>query len=82
MPSSIRQALQCLILLLVVGCMETWGQTFQGSFTGTVMDPTGAVIPGALVTITEKDKGFSRSVTTSNDGTLSDSPPPAGAVRR
>jgi len=68
MPSSIRQALQCLILLLGVGCIVTWGQTFQGSFTGTVMDPTGAVIPGALVTITEKDKGFSRSVTTSNDG--------------
>lgn len=32
------------------------------------MDPSGAVIPGALVTIAEEDKGFSRSVTTSNDG--------------
>jgi hypothetical protein len=32
------------------------------------MDPTGAVVPGALVTITEKDKGFSRRVTTSNEG--------------
>ena len=68
MPSSIRQALQCLILLLGVGCLLTWGQTFQGGFTGTVMDPSGAVVPGALVTITEKDKGFSRSVTTANDG--------------
>ena len=68
MPSSIRQALQCLILLFGVGCITTWGQTFQGSFTGTVMDPSGAVVPGALVTITEKDKGFSRSVTTSKDG--------------
>ena len=68
MPSSIRQALQCLILLLGVGCIATWGQTFQGSFTGTVIDPSGAVVPGALVTITEKDKGFSRTATTSNDG--------------
>ena len=68
MPSSIRQALQGLILLFSVGCVVAWGQTFQGSFTGTVIDPSGAVVPGAVVTITEKDKGFSRSVTTSNDG--------------
>jgi hypothetical protein len=47
-----QRALRCLILCLSVGCIVTWGQTFQGSFTGTVMDPTGAVIPGALVTIT------------------------------
>jgi len=32
------------------------------------MDPSGAVVPGAVVTITEKDKGISRSVTTSKDG--------------
>jgi hypothetical protein len=32
------------------------------------MDPSGAVVPGAVVTITEKDKGFSRTATTSNDG--------------
>ena len=69
MPSSIRRALTCLILLLGVGCPITWGQTFQGSFAGTVMDPTGAVVPGAAVTITETDKGFTRSVTTDTDGT-------------
>src|SRR5208337_4039227 len=68
MPSPIRQAFQVLILLLSIACVVGWGQTFQGSFTGTVMDPSGAVVPGTLVTVTEKDKGFSRSVTTSNDG--------------
>ena len=61
MPSSTRRALRCLILLFGVGAAVAWGQTFQGSFTGTVVDPTGAVVPGAVVTITEKDKGFSRS---------------------
>ena len=70
MSSSIRRALQGLILVLCVGCTLVWGQTFQGSFTGTVMDPTGAVVPGALVTITEKDKGFSRSANTSVDGSF------------
>jgi hypothetical protein len=68
MPSLIRQGLLRLILFLSVGSVAAWGQTFQGSFTGTVTDPSGAVVPGALVTITEKDKGFSRSGTTSNDG--------------
>ncbi len=69
MPSlSIRQVLWRLILLLSIGCVLARGQTFQGSFAGTVTDPSGAVVPGALVTITENDKGFSRSATTSNDG--------------
>jgi hypothetical protein len=53
-----------------MGCLVTWGQTFQGSFAGSVIDPSGAVIPGALVTIKEYDKGFTRSVTTSNDGSF------------
>src|SRR5208283_4522374 len=68
LSSSFRQSLQFLILLLGISCIATWAQTFQGSFAGTVMDPSGAVVPGTLVTVTEKDKGFSRSVTTSNDG--------------
>jgi hypothetical protein len=64
-----RQAVQCLTLFVVV-CLSALGQTFQGSFTGTVTDPTQAVIPGAVVTVTEKDKGFSRAVTTSKDGSF------------
>ncbi|MGD0224191.1 MAG: TonB-dependent receptor [Terriglobia bacterium] len=68
MPLSIRLASQSLIFVICVGCIASWGQTFQGSFTGTVIDPSGAVVPGAVVTITEKDKGFSRSVTSSKDG--------------
>ncbi len=71
MSSSIRQALQRLVLFVLgAGCLVAWGQTFQGSFTGTVMDQSGAVVPGTLVTITEKDKGVSRSVTTSSDGSF------------
>jgi hypothetical protein len=68
MPPSTRQVLQSLTLLLSLGCVVALGQTFQGSITGTVLDPSGAVVPGTVVTVTEQDKGFSRSVTTSNDG--------------
>ena len=68
MSSVIRRAVQSLTVFLSVGCMVAWGQTFQGSFAGTVTDPSGAVVPGALITITEKNKGFTRNSTTSDDG--------------
>jgi hypothetical protein len=34
------------------------------------MDPSGAVVPGAVVTITDKDKGSTRSATTATDGSF------------
>jgi Carboxypeptidase regulatory-like domain/TonB dependent receptor len=43
-------------------------QTFQGSFTGTVSDPSGAVIPGATVVAFEQDKGYARGAVTGRDG--------------
>ena len=43
-------------------------QQFQGSFAGTVVDPSGAVIPGAAVTAVEQGKGLERSVQTLGDG--------------
>jgi hypothetical protein len=64
----ILAAFPYLIVLLLANSIAAWGQTFQGSFTGTVFDPSGAVVPGAVVTITEKDTGLSRSVTSTNDG--------------
>ena len=42
-----------------------------GSITGTVADPTGAVVPGATVTVTDPTKGVKRSVTSGGDGTFS-----------
>ncbi len=70
MSYSIRRALPCLIIFVGVGCMLAHAQTFQGSFTGTITDPMGAVIPGTALTIVEVDKGFSRSAVTGNDGSF------------
>jgi hypothetical protein len=39
-----------------------------GALTGTVTDPSGGVVAGATVTITNLGTGDSRSVTTTNDG--------------
>ena len=40
----------------------------QAGLTGSVTDPTGAVIPGAAVTLTHKGTGTARTATTRADG--------------
>jgi Carboxypeptidase regulatory-like domain len=58
-------------LLLVGVHTPARAQTFQGSLTGTVTDPSGGVIVGAQVTAVEQATGFSRSGTTGDDGSYS-----------
>jgi len=54
----------------MVICMTAAGaaQTITGSVTGTVTDPTGAVVPGAKVTATNVDTGVSVTDTTNESG--------------
>jgi hypothetical protein len=58
------------MLAILMGSLNlhVHAQTFQGSFVGTVTDPTGAVIPGASITVRDLDKGYTRSVATDSDG--------------
>ncbi len=63
-----RGVFVCLALLLTVGGVRLPAQQAQGSFSGTVTDPSGAVVPGVTVTATEKNTGFSRSVESSPEG--------------
>ncbi|HLJ50283.1 MAG TPA: carboxypeptidase regulatory-like domain-containing protein [Bryobacteraceae bacterium] len=46
-------------------------QAPTGIITGTVTDESGAVIPNATVTITNKGTGFNRTATTNNEGLYS-----------
>src|SRR2546427_6077196 len=39
-----------------------------GALTGTIKDPSGAVVPNATVTLTSNDTGAARTTTTSADG--------------
>jgi len=41
-----------------------WGQVTSGSLTGLVTDPTGGVIPGAKVVVTDANKGYDYPATT------------------
>jgi len=45
-----------------------WSQSVQGIITGTVTDPTGAVVPNATVTITNAGTNISQTATTGSDG--------------
>jgi len=46
--------------------LPAWSQT--SGLTGTVTDPSGAVIPGAKVTLTHEATGVTRTATTASDG--------------
>ena len=55
--------------VLVLACSgAAWSQTVQGVITGTVTDPTGAVVPNATVTITNAGTNISQTTTTGSDG--------------
>lgn len=51
---------------------------YPGQLGGTVVDPTGAVIPGARVTVTNSDTGFAASTVTDPSGRWAVSNFPAG----
>ena len=68
MKSTLRLCLLAVVLLLLAA-FNMVGQTPTGSISGTVIDETGAVVPGAEVIITNKATGAARTVTTASDGT-------------
>jgi len=58
-----------LSLCLFASAATTFAQvTASAAVAGAVRDKNQAVVPNASVTITNKDKGFSRSTTTNADG--------------
>lgn len=64
----IRQSFRSLLAMLVLVCGIGAGQTLEkGAISGTVFDPSGAVIPGADVTVINASTGAERLLA-SNDG--------------
>src|SRR5690606_21631034 len=55
-------------LLTLLSIQPLLGQGERGAITGVVADPTGAVIPGVEVTVTNKETGVSRTVLTTDAG--------------
>jgi Carboxypeptidase regulatory-like domain len=73
-----RYCLCTLSLILLCVATNALGQTTFGSITGVVTDPTGAVVPGATVTATDKDTGFTRRAGTAGNGVYTVSKLPVG----
>ena len=68
MNSSTRRVL-LLCALAVWTCCAAWAQSTFGSFTGTVKDPSGALVTQCKITITNTDTGAMRSLVTDAQGT-------------
>ncbi len=63
-------AMICAMALLGLNAMPAWGQAGvnTGTVVGQVLDPSGASVAGATVTLTDKATGASRSATTTDTG--------------
>ena len=57
-------AATCLAAL----CLSAYAQEARGSIQGRVTDPTGAIVPGATVTVTNTATNTSRRLTTNDTG--------------
>jgi outer membrane receptor protein involved in Fe transport len=63
-----------LVFVLLAAFLTTASlsaQTFRGTILGTVTDPSGAVLPGAKVTVKNAGTGLERTTETSADGSYS-----------
>jgi hypothetical protein len=57
-----------VLLLTFMMARSMWGQSDTGAISGTVTDPTGAVVQGATVTATNAANGLKLSAVTSSTG--------------
>jgi len=57
-----------LVLVLLLNPGVASAQLYSGSLSGVVTDPSGAVVPGADVTLTDTQKGFNYKATTNATG--------------
>lgn len=73
------------LLLALLSLVPLWGQSEAGGGTinGVVLDPSGAAVPGARITVQSADTGLSRRVETEGAGLFTFVRLPAGryAVR-
>src|SRR2546428_9990410 len=56
------------VVLFAASAWTLSAQQYYGTLTGTVTDSTGAVVPGAVITVTNLSKGTATSATTNEAG--------------
>ncbi len=65
-----RNFLAVTLLLLSAAVPALFAQTDTGAISGTVTDPTGAVIPGAAITATSTENGLKLSAASNGAGSF------------
>ena len=75
-PLSLHRAL-IAVLVLLMAAIGSHAQTFRSAISGTVVDPSGAVVPNAKVTAINTGTAVELSTMSTNDGVFSfqDIPP-------
>ena len=59
----------CLLALFVaIFNSFSYAQVYSGTLTGLVSDPSGAIVPGAQVVLTDEEKGYNFTAKTDNEG--------------
>src|SRR6476660_8176252 len=67
-PEFYIRTAQLFIFTLVIAASVAIGQTDQGRIAGRVVDPNGAIVPGASVTVTNVGTNEHRTVTANDSG--------------
>src|SRR5690349_18761966 len=72
-----------LMIFLIVPLLlaPVYGQKITGTISGSVTDPTGAMVPDATVTITNAETGLVRTTTTNSAGDYSAPDLPPGTYK-
>src|SRR5580698_3446208 len=63
-----KLVVRLLPVALLAGSLQAWSQATTGSISGHVSDPSGSVLSGAHVAITDADTGIVTNATTNESG--------------
>src|SRR5262249_20058423 len=70
-----------LSISLILLSVSLFAQAPTGSISGTVHDATGAVVPNAAITLTNRDSGFIRNLLSAGDGSYNVAALPPGVYQ-
>src|SRR5215218_7466272 len=60
----------CIAVIIICFGAVTFGQEVTGTISGTVVDPNGAAVANASVTVANGATGLTRNFQTNDDGTF------------
>jgi hypothetical protein len=72
--AAVKIAMSALLFLFALAGPSAWAQTDQGAVTGVIQDESGAVIPGAKVSLIATDTSFTLDRTANESGVFVFSP--------